>query len=376
MKLIDKIKDNFIVPPKTKNHILWIDVAKGIGIFLIVYGHILYAAKTTVINQFLYSFHVPFFFVLSGFVFLIKEDEKFFSFMYKKSVRILVPLFCFVLIGLIVALAKHYGNTELLIRYFFYYDGTYDCNMPCWFFITLFFIYIIGYLIKLPKLEWYVKLIITIAFFCAGFVIYQQMPFIKADENPFMRFGIDKTIFVTGFFVFGSLLNDLYKKYDFTKHKLILLAVLAVSLGLCILFGVILNPKTSLYARELHNYWAFIGSGIFGSISMMIVAIYLSYVKYVRSLFLVWGANIILIAGTHYVFMYPYLWFKSLFNPLLGTYWTDLFVPLYVIAILLIYIPIGFIVDRYLPFVSGKPAYFYKNIVLRKRQQKEELKNG
>ena len=50
----------------TKRRIEWIDIAKALGIFLIVLGHTLRAGKVHLI---VYTFSVPLFFIISGLVF-------------------------------------------------------------------------------------------------------------------------------------------------------------------------------------------------------------------------------------------------------------------------------------------------------------------
>lgn len=67
-----------------KHH--WVDVAKGIGIFLVVYGHMargVYRADLGFNEEFfvffdrlIYSFHMPLFFVLSGIFFLSSVDKR------------------------------------------------------------------------------------------------------------------------------------------------------------------------------------------------------------------------------------------------------------------------------------------------------------
>lgn len=63
-----------------KNRIIWLDYAKGIGIVLVVFGHIidgivqsnLYIEYNTLLQNvldFIYSFHMQFFFILSGYVY-------------------------------------------------------------------------------------------------------------------------------------------------------------------------------------------------------------------------------------------------------------------------------------------------------------------
>ena len=44
----------------------WIDIAKGIGIILVVIGHI---SQIEVLNDIIYSFHMPLFFIISGYLY-------------------------------------------------------------------------------------------------------------------------------------------------------------------------------------------------------------------------------------------------------------------------------------------------------------------
>lgn len=46
----------------------WIDVAKGLGLVLTILGHLLYSGTWSTLNKFIYSFHMPMYFILSGFV--------------------------------------------------------------------------------------------------------------------------------------------------------------------------------------------------------------------------------------------------------------------------------------------------------------------
>jgi fucose 4-O-acetylase-like acetyltransferase len=72
----------------------WIDAAKGIGIILVVAGHV---PTTDPIRQFIYSFHMPLFFFLSGLVFK-SENLDLKSFFLKKARSLLFPYICFAII--------------------------------------------------------------------------------------------------------------------------------------------------------------------------------------------------------------------------------------------------------------------------------------
>lgn len=74
----------------------WLDVAKGIVMIAIVLGHTL---RTGVVRDFVYAFHVPCFFFLSG----ITAKEKFSSKqLISDAKRLLIPYFAFGLISIVV----------------------------------------------------------------------------------------------------------------------------------------------------------------------------------------------------------------------------------------------------------------------------------
>lgn len=71
----------------------WADVAKGIGIFLMVMGH---SGLPMVIHDWIYSFHMPFFFILSGYFFK-SGKYKTVEYIVRKFRTIIVPYVFFVI---------------------------------------------------------------------------------------------------------------------------------------------------------------------------------------------------------------------------------------------------------------------------------------
>ncbi|MBO4887428.1 MAG: acyltransferase family protein [Firmicutes bacterium] len=82
-----------------------LDIAKGIGILLVVLGHCLQVHAP--LKQWIYSFHVPLFFLISGMVWdrTSHEESGFLNgaFLAKKAMRLLAPCFLW---GLAYALAR------------------------------------------------------------------------------------------------------------------------------------------------------------------------------------------------------------------------------------------------------------------------------
>lgn len=126
------------------NRIAWIDVAKGIGIFLIVFGHTM---QSGFVRQVIFSFHVPFFFFLSGVTY--KRETSIYTFLRKKVSGLLVPYWVwgiisiaiFLFAGLFLHLEE--ANTGLLNNLFGLLYGNPRTelmwwNRPLWFIPCLF----------------------------------------------------------------------------------------------------------------------------------------------------------------------------------------------------------------------------------------------
>ena len=65
-----------------------LDVAKGIGIFLVIFGH---TCKQGYIVNYIYAFHVPLFFFLSGLLFRPEKYSGYADIITKKAKGLLVP---------------------------------------------------------------------------------------------------------------------------------------------------------------------------------------------------------------------------------------------------------------------------------------------
>lgn len=108
-----------------------IDVAKGLGIVLVVIGH---TKLPTIAMNIIYAFHVPLFFVLSGMVF--SDGKSFANIMYSKIRTLLVPYYFF---GIFVTLALYMHNnisTTYQIYEFIVFGTGY--NSALWFIAHLF----------------------------------------------------------------------------------------------------------------------------------------------------------------------------------------------------------------------------------------------
>lgn len=79
-----------------------IDVAKGIGMLLVIYAHVNYTPGQL---AYIYSFHMPLFFLLSGMMFDREKYGTFTAFMKRKVQTMVCPYLLFYLLSWIIMLA-------------------------------------------------------------------------------------------------------------------------------------------------------------------------------------------------------------------------------------------------------------------------------
>lgn len=76
----------------------YLDVAKGIGVILVVLGHLV--TYEGAISKWIFSFHMPLFFFCSGMVF--KEQKDFIDLLKRSLKKNLKPYVVFLMIGIVI----------------------------------------------------------------------------------------------------------------------------------------------------------------------------------------------------------------------------------------------------------------------------------
>ncbi len=85
-----------------ENKLLWVDNFKNLGILAVILGHI-----ASPLGGFIFSFHMPLFFIVAGF--FIKFDLTFKEFVSKDFKRLVIPYFIFSVVGLGLEILKRYA---------------------------------------------------------------------------------------------------------------------------------------------------------------------------------------------------------------------------------------------------------------------------
>lgn len=132
---------------KYNNHkrIGWIDTAKGIGLLLVILGHL----HIPYVSTWIYTFHIPLFFFLSGCVFS-GEKYSFKEFCLKRIKSLVVPYFClgfviylfYVIVNAVVDRGNGaYGTNIEMLKNFFIQEHFWTI----WFLACLFIVEILWY---------------------------------------------------------------------------------------------------------------------------------------------------------------------------------------------------------------------------------------
>lgn len=133
----------------TPSRIDYIDVAKGIGLIAVVFGH-LYTYRRGV-STIIFSFHMPLFFILSGYCFSPERITDFESYLVRKVKSLLLPYAIFCLIGLAFTFCIPKWRRELteftLVEVFFTTQPESLHVGQIWFLVCLFWVEILAYFV-------------------------------------------------------------------------------------------------------------------------------------------------------------------------------------------------------------------------------------
>lgn len=127
---------------KAKQRDKSIDIAKGIGIILVVYGHMVCPIKEEIL-----LFHMPLFFLLSGYFFSSKDSIK--NSILKKARALLLPFLLFYILAFVYWVLLEFIIDKVSLKtsihemqYFLTPNG------PLWFLLSLFDIFVISFIVE------------------------------------------------------------------------------------------------------------------------------------------------------------------------------------------------------------------------------------
>lgn len=302
----------------------WVNSAKGIGVILVVLGHLLYESNIPYVNQVIYSFHMPLFFILSGY---IQKKEIKNDFLKKKAKRLLIPFLAFTIIGFPIwgfIIIRHGGNIIQVLLDSFYIKGEIS-NNPLWYLVAFFEVSTVIFLIKIPERSIKSQIVILIITTLAGLTTYN----LRNQLKVFNVLGFNRAIVCLSFYILGIVI----KKLD--EHTNTSILILCICIVINFISGGLINSKVSVYGYILGSYYWFYISAISGSLAVMIIC-----KRFLDKNGLLENVSkySILLLGSQYFVIYP---FKIMMRKILftNTIYYDFFMIL-VLYMIVILIPI------------------------------------
>ena len=207
----------------------WIDILKGLAIFFVVLGHMPYTNESSILKTWIYSFHMPLFFVLSGFTAGISlKHSSLLDFFKKRSRSVLLPYIVWCLLSGVLFTV----SVQDLVNYSWsnHLQTIIYGSVCCWFLICLYIlqIYLVAYLfitthVRIPGM----KYIGAIILFAIAYVLHKQFGITSNHKIVYLT---NAYVFFIPFFLGVALsLNKSFFKF-FTSSKLLLFSAILICL--------------------------------------------------------------------------------------------------------------------------------------------------
>lgn len=327
-----------------KNRIVWIDWAKVILIYLMVVGHALPCKWE---NQVIYAFHMPAFFIISGFLY---HEHRW----YKTLKSLGIPVLVFSLVNFLIWLFHEIiiGRLDffnLFERIFIpFWDGgnpevDYIYLFPGFWFILALLLgrFLMGDISVFRFIRNHLKISIIVL------LVYLAIePFLWRNiSNPFIEFKFYRIIPSLPFLLFGHWLKDrIYILDKITNMKLILMIITFIGIALLQGYCNILNYRFGL------SYIVFFFNAILGSLILFSICSKLRNKTFIR----------VLSCGTLFVLAFNFILIQICKGiPLklnMGWLSNDQIVYPWIIGLIVLmlsYYPIKILI-KYCPIILGK----------------------
>lgn len=233
-----------------KERISWVDLVKGFGIILVIYGH-----NLPFLENYIYTFHMPLFFFVSG---LFHPKELNINNVKKRAKQILIPYFLwsFFLFIFWFFIGRKYGDSSTMglsiLKNFtgiFYAQGGHDYmnwGLPMWFFPAIFLTFVIfGFVRKLNKNSHQILAVLSLV--SLGFLTSKTL-------KVHIIWSIDVALVALFFYALAFYLKDfLFNKKS--KYETLLIFVLFLAHILC---SLNIFDKVDMYRSIYGNIFFFL----------------------------------------------------------------------------------------------------------------------
>lgn len=280
-----------------KARIEWLDIAKGIGILLVVLGHCLNIDQAPF--QVIFVFHMPLFMILSGY--LYTDQDPLPALLQKKAKSLLVPFAFYFFLGLAVTLILPWWREKLTWQGIggdlWLADPNAVHNSSIWFLAALFFVTLLFRgICRLPSWGQFLALLCA---YCVGtWYSRARIPFLGWNRLPL---DLDVVPVAIVFFALGYYANRGGFQQDIGKNwKYELAGAVLSGAGLLLVYRE--NGYVNMHGLQFGSAEMYLLGGILGTVGVVSVSCLISRgsrgpVRIVRKLLIWYGRHSLTILG-------------------------------------------------------------------------------
>ena len=302
---------------RTKTRLDYLDVLKGIGILLVIFGHLMEPPEFPRIL--IYSFHMPLFLIVSGF--FMKERDKFLPQLLKFFTKLYVPFLIFIsadfLLSFIyysIKLGKPVIN--ILPLYLKALVGlSYGYDLPIWFLFSLFVIKSVIQLVLMIKNK-SVRYVVLLTLMAAGIVYISIFQSFNVSNRHLPIYGIMPSMI---FVILGYFLKRLipvpmkiFTGKDRTS-KLVLTLLMIVGAIVMVPLNMI-NGYVEIYGCQFGNPLLFLIGGLLGTFVFLTLSSLIAVnLPSISNRLVFFGTQSLKFQVLHYYLtdhLYPYLFIR------------------------------------------------------------------
>jgi fucose 4-O-acetylase-like acetyltransferase len=276
-----------------KERLLYVDLMKGITIFLVVMGHLIQVntieSAYHPIFSIIYSFHMPLFMFISGYIgqksFTLKSFNDVKIQMFKKGIALILPYFAWSFL-----VENFFFANKLPQHLDIQFVGLWENWNHLWFLWYLFVIYVFYTLHQIIVGLWFQKQNLLLDILVFGFII--SMLFLLKYLNVYFPIDIDSFVLYFIFFFGGTIVSSYPAISNLMLNKYIFFIAL---LGFLILVGYY-----NFLDLGLKNKLTKISVSIFAIISLYNITRQNSWDSLFTKRIQFWGVNSLVIYVTHF----------------------------------------------------------------------------
>jgi len=309
----------------TDRRIDWIDLTKGIAIFLMIVGH---TSVPEFCSKYIWSFHMPLFFIISGMLFNQLKYLRFLDFFKRRIFSLLIPYFCFTLIVCVINAVNDVGIVWNPIKGWISY--------ALWFVEVLFTVELLMYFVIKYIRKKATLLTCILCFLIGGWLMSEYKIYLPFKQNVVLW-----ASFFYGFgFVFKIWLKEIKVQWYISTVMICLNIVICQFL-----------PKTDMCFNKQGIFPINTIVALLGTLSIITLTKSFpeNFLKPVYN-FLKWGGkNTLIIMGLSQLILLELADILSKYSmPKL----TNSFIK-YITLFIILYI-LSIVINKYMPFIVGK----------------------